>query len=67
MGLLNNETYKNSKWDLVVADESGEARRWYDEETKQGQMLRDVMANSGKGVYLPANSISFANGIWLYG
>jgi hypothetical protein len=54
MGLLNNSVYKNSKWDLVVADESGEARRWYDEETKQGQMLRDVMANSGKGVYLSA-------------
>jgi hypothetical protein len=54
IGLLNNSIYKNSKWDLVVADESGEARRWYDEDTKQGQMLRDVMENSRKGVYLSA-------------
>lgn len=54
MGLLNNSIYKNSKWDLVVADESGEARRWYDEDTKQGQMLRDVVANSGKAIYMSA-------------
>lgn len=54
MGLLNNEIYKNSKWDLVVADESGEARRWYDDETRQGQMLRDVIANSRKAIYMSA-------------
>ena len=54
VGLLNNSIYKESHWDLVVADESGEARRWYDEDTQQGQMLRDVMENSRKGVYLSA-------------
>jgi hypothetical protein len=54
VGLLNNSIYKESHWDLVVADETGEARRWYDEETQQGQMLRDVMENSRKGVYLSA-------------
>lgn len=54
MGLLNNSVYKNSKWDLVIADESGEARRWYDEDTKQGQMLRDVINNSRKAVYMSA-------------
>jgi hypothetical protein len=53
-GLLDNDIYKNSKWDLVVADEAGEARRWYDDTTQQGQMLRDVVANSGKAVYMSA-------------
>jgi hypothetical protein len=53
-GIMNNGIYKNLDWDLVVADESGEARRWYDEDTKQGQTLRDVVAQSKKAVYMSA-------------
>ena len=51
---IQNDIYKNTHWDLVVADESGEARRWYDESTKQGQRLRDIMSNADKGVYMSA-------------
>ena len=54
MGLINNEVYKNTKWDLVISDEAGEARRWYDEDSQQGQMLKDVIANSEKAVYMSA-------------
>ena len=59
MKMMGDNAYKNSKWDLVLVDEAGEARRWYDEDTKQGQLLRDVVANSKKAVYLqPLRSIA---------
>ena len=52
--IIRNEAAKNTKWDLVIADESGEARRWYDEENKQGKMLKAIIANSDKALYFSA-------------
>lgn len=54
MKMMGDDAYKKTPWDLVVVDEAGEARRWYDEGTKQGQLLRDVVANSKKAVYASA-------------
>jgi hypothetical protein len=52
--LINNDALKNTQWDLVVADESGEARNWFRDENKQGKALKDVIENSQKAVYTSA-------------
>jgi hypothetical protein len=52
--IRKNTGYKNNAWDLVVADESGEARNWFKEENKQGKALMDITANTKKAVYLSA-------------
>jgi hypothetical protein len=54
MGLLTDRTYRDIPWDLVIADESGEARNWYQPENQQGKMLKDIVANSKKALYLSA-------------
>lgn len=54
MGMMQDSIYKQMKWDLVVADESGEARNWFQDANKQGKLLIDVIRNSGKAVYLSA-------------
>lgn len=56
---LNNPVYQNIKWDLVIADESGEARNWFREAKNkkginQGQMLMAIMRSAKKGVYMSA-------------
>jgi hypothetical protein len=61
MGMLNNEIYKNTKWDLVLVDESGGARRAHDENTQWGPMLMDVVANSEKAVYMSATPFHSPN------
>jgi hypothetical protein len=54
VGLMNDATYKQMKWDLVIADESGEARNWYQDVNKQGKTLKEVIDNSRKAVYMSA-------------
>ena len=54
IGLLNDKTYRDIPWDLVIADESGEARNWFKDQNQQGKMLKDVIANSRKAVYVSA-------------
>ena len=50
--------YESIPWDLVVADESGEARNWYQTPQNgvrnQGQTLKAVMDKAKKGVYMSA-------------
>ena len=52
--MLNNKMLGDQKWDLVVADESGEARRWYADDNKQGKALKSLIENSQKAIYLSA-------------
>jgi len=52
--IIRNDSFKNTKWDLVVADESGEARNWFQDQNKQGKALKDIIENSGKALYLSA-------------
>lgn len=59
--LLNNPIYKDSQWDLVIADESGEARNWHLEENQQGKLLMAVMDNAKKGVYVSATPFHSPN------
>ena len=51
---LNNPIYNQTQWDLVIADESGEARNWHLDENQQGKLLKAVMDNAKKGVYVSA-------------
>ncbi len=41
-------------WGLVVADESGEARRWYEGGSQQGAMLQEMSKNAAKVLYMSA-------------
>lgn len=52
--IIRSEAAKNTKWDLVIADESGEARNWFREENKQGKALKDITANAQKALYFSA-------------
>jgi hypothetical protein len=52
--LLNNPIYAQTQWDLVISDESGEARNWHQEQNQQGKLLKAVMDNAKKGVYVSA-------------
>jgi hypothetical protein len=52
--LLGNEAYKNADWDLVVADESGEMRNWFREDSQQGKSAMAVIDKSKKAVYVSA-------------
>ena len=52
--LLGNDIYKNTDWDLVVADESGEMRNWFREENQQGKAGMEVIDKSKKAVYVSA-------------
>lgn len=52
--LLKNKGITDQKWDLVMADESGEARNWYKDENKQGKLLKSVIENSQKAIYMSA-------------
>jgi hypothetical protein len=52
--IRSNDAAKNTKWDLVIADESGEARRWFDDDNKQGKALIAITANANKAVYFSA-------------
>ena len=61
VGLLNDKIYKNTKWDLVVADESGEARNWFKDENQQGKMLIDVIDNARKALYVSATPFHSPN------
>jgi hypothetical protein len=54
MGMMSDSIYKQMKWDLVVADESGEARNWFKPENQQGKLLMEVIRNSKKAVYMSA-------------
>lgn len=54
VGMMNDAIYKQMDWDLVIADESGEARNWFKEENQQGKMLKQVIDGSKKAVYLSA-------------
>lgn len=59
---LRNPIYQNIPWDLVIADESGEARNWFEDtrdkngkpRMNQGQMLKAIMERSKKGIYMSA-------------
>ena len=53
-GLRNDMTYRQMDWDLVLFDESGEMRRWFDPDTKQGKIGMEVAAKSKKAVYASA-------------
>lgn len=52
--LRKHKIWTDVKWDLVIADESGEARRWYNPENKQGNALIATMRNAKKGIYVSA-------------
>jgi hypothetical protein len=52
--LLNSDIYSKTQWDLVISDESGEARNWHRDENQQGKLLMAVMQNAKKGVYVSA-------------
>lgn len=52
--ILTNDIYRKTQWDLVVADEAGEARNWYQKENRQGKRLMDVVGNSKKAMYVSA-------------
>lgn len=52
--IISNKAFANTKWDLVVSDESGEARNWYREDNKQGKALMDITANAKKAVWFSA-------------
>lgn len=54
IGMLNNKGYSKIPWDLVIADESGEARNYFRDENKQGKALIDVIENSKKAMYFSA-------------
>jgi len=41
-----------TKWDLIIADEIGQARRWY--ASKSGAMMKEMANNAGKVLYLSA-------------
>jgi hypothetical protein len=51
---LSDPAAANNKWDLVIPDESGEARNWFQEDNKQGKKLIDIAANAKKVVYFSA-------------
>jgi hypothetical protein len=59
--LLNNSIYAQTQWDLVIADESGAARNWYRDENQQGKLLKAVMDNAKKGVYVSATPFHSPN------
>jgi GGDEF domain-containing protein len=59
--LLGNPIYAQTQWDLVIADESGEARNWHAEDNQQGKLLMAVMQNSKKGVYVSATPFHSPN------
>jgi len=59
--LLNNSIYSKTPWDLVIADEAGAARNWYRDENQQGKLLKVVMENSKKGVYVSATPFHSPN------
>lgn len=50
--LREHPELKNTAWDLVIADEAGEARRWWD--SKQGGALADLSDSATKMVYASA-------------
>lgn len=43
-----------TKWDLIVADEIGQARRWYAANNRSGMMMKEMANNAGKVLYLSA-------------
>ena len=59
--LLGNPIYKETHWDLVISDESGEARNWYLDENQQGKLLMAVMENADKGLYVSATPFHSPN------
>jgi hypothetical protein len=52
--MIRDEAANNTKWDLVLADESGEARNWFQEDNQQGKALMAITANAAKAVYFSA-------------
>lgn len=51
------------KWDLVIADEAGEARRWYD--SSQGEMLKALGNSAGTDKILYLSATPFHNALEL--
>ena len=59
--ILANPSILNTKWDLVIADESGEMRNWFKEENQQGKAAMAVIENSRKAVYVSATPFHTPN------
>jgi diguanylate cyclase (GGDEF)-like protein len=51
---IKNGIYKQMHWDLVIADECGEARNWYQEDSQQGKLFKEITDNANKVVYMSA-------------
>jgi hypothetical protein len=54
MGMIADPKAENTHWDMVIADESGEARNWFKEDNQQGKKLMAVTANADKVGYFSA-------------
>jgi hypothetical protein len=49
---IGRDGIQNVKWDLVVADEIGEARKWYS--SQRGAMMKTLATNAKKVLYMSA-------------
>jgi broad specificity phosphatase PhoE len=53
-GVARLRKYEDFNWDLVVVDESGEARRWYAKDNRLGKKVRDITGNAKQSLYMSA-------------
>lgn len=53
-GVARLRKYEDFNWDLVVVDESGEARRWYAKDNRLGKKVRDITENAKQALYMSA-------------